>query len=197
LADVIEETGGPAMLVDADMWFFSSPELVFEEIGAAPAAVFPHRIATAAARLPGPTRETHDQYGLYNAGMVYVRDVRIAARWAEQCRRWCLNTPAVVAGSIRYSDQSWLNELPTECGAHVVQHPGVNLGPWAIHTAKLERRDGQVWFDGQPLVAFHFSGMSAEQLTFPEYALTARQVEIVYRPYLDELASFEGLKEQG
>src|SRR6476619_1938040 len=95
-ADIIEATAGPVTQVDADMWFFSSPAQMFVAIGAAPAAVCPHRIPLAAADLPGPTLETHAQYGTYNAGLVYVANVAIAARWAEQCRRRCLDTPPLI-----------------------------------------------------------------------------------------------------
>lgn len=75
---------------------------------------------------------------------------------------------------------------------HVVQHPGAELGPWAIHTHALDVRNGVVHFGNRPLVAFHYSGYRElpeghTVMTRPEYQLTERQAQIIYVPYIQEL----------
>lgn len=215
IADVMERTGQPATYVDADIMFHSSPEPVFAEIGGAPAAVFPHNFARAAQGLPGPTVESHEVFGKYNVGLVYIADREIAEEWAAQCREWCYdrvedvssaeprarremggppaNLPVPIPDRLRrYGDQKFLDAWPADNGAHVVQHPGADLGPWSVHTRAIDVRDGAVFFGGRPLVAFHYSSYRElpdghTVLTRPEYRLTPRQEEIIYGPYIEEL----------
>lgn len=207
LVECMERTGEPVTYVDADVMFFSSPEPVFAEIGGAPAAVVPHGFASASAGLPGPTAKSHEIFGRFNVGIVHVRDVEFAKRWSEQCREWCFERleahwdsnvdDAIMApdGSIvnvvRFGDQAFLNDWGKR-GAHVIQHPGACLGPWAVHTRALDVRDGVIHFGNRPLVAYHFSALKLlphgyDVLTRPEYQLTERQADILYRPYLAAL----------
>jgi len=194
--------------------FHSSPEPVFAEIGCAPAAVFPHNFARASQGLPGPTVESHEVFGKYNVGLVYIADRAIAEEWATQCREWCYDRveggPRIERGSIwspgladvvqvpipdrllRYGDQKYLDDWPGKHGAHVVQHPGAELGPWAIHTRALDVRGGVAHFGNMPLVAFHYSSYRElpeghSVLTRPEYQVAERQARIIYSPYIQEL----------
>lgn len=205
IADVMKRTGQPVTYVDADVMFHSSPEPVFAETGGAPAAVFPHGFARAAQGLPGPTVESHEVFGKYNVGLVYIADPAIAEEWAAQCREWCYDRVELAqaqnsfrgeitspARDARYGDQLYLDRWPAKHGAHVVQHPGAQLGPWAVHTRSLDVRDGVIHFGGRPLVAFHYSAYRElpdghTVLTRPEYRVTDRQGDIIYGPYIDEL----------
>lgn len=194
LAWLVRELKTPITYVDADIMFHSSPEPVFAEIGGAPAAVFPHNFASASQGLPGPTVESHEVFGKYNVGLVYIADRAIAEEWAAQCREWCYDRVEQVPipeRRLRYGDQKYLDDWPSK-GAHVVAHPGANLGPWAIHTRSLYVRDGHACFGGRRLVAFHYSGYRElpeghTVMTRPEYQLTERQAQIIYVPYIQEL----------
>jgi len=194
IADVMEGTRQPVTYVDADVMFHSDSEPVFAEIGGAPAAVFPHNFAEAAP-WPIPTRATHEQFGLYNVGLVHVADRAVAEHWAAQVRDWCYDRVEPVPipdRRLRYGDQKYLDEWPARFGAHVVQHPGANLGPWAVHTQPLETRDGVPYFGGRPIVAYHYSGFRElpeghTVLTRPEYCVTDEQARIIYDPYLEAL----------
>lgn len=199
IADVMKETGEPVTYVDADVMFFSSPEPVFAEVGAARVGIVPHGFADERDGLPGPTNESHLFFGAFNCGIMPVRDARVVEWWAENCRRWCydhnLHKGVDVYGHMPredwprlYGDQKYIEEMPGRFGAHVIQHPGAAPGPWCIHTRALDVRDGVIHFGGRPLVAYHYSSYKpGEQLTRPEYQLTERQAEIVYAPYLKAL----------
>jgi len=195
IAEVMKSTGRPVCYVDADIMFHSSPEPVFAEIGAAPAAVFPHNFASASHGLPGPTVETHEVFGKYNVGLVYIANREIVEEWAAQCREWCYDRVEQVPipeRQLRYGDQKYLDAWPEKHGAHVVMAPGANLGPWAIHGRALDVRGGVPYFGNRSLVAFHYSGYREladghTVITRPEYQVTKRQGEIIYRPYVEEL----------
>lgn len=191
----MKKTGQPVTYVDADIMFHSSPEPVFAEIGAAPAAVFPHGFARLSQGLPGPTVESHEVFGKYNVGLAYVADRAIAEEWAAQCREWCYDRVEEVPipdRKLRYGDQKYLDDWPVKHAAHIVQHPGAELGPWAVHTRALNMSDGVIHFGNRPLVSFHYSSYlelpeGRLQYTRPEYRLTARQQDIIYGPYIKEM----------
>lgn len=197
LCDVMEQTGRPVTLVDGDSWFFSSPEPVYEEIGSAPCAVTPHGFPPAARGLPGVALETHRRYGLYNGGWVYFADPVPARFQARLAWEWCyLGFREMADGRSFFGDQSYLELLVEGHGAHVVQHPGVNLGPWGIHAHPMELVGGQVHFGGRPLVSYHYSsfgiGPGGVRWGHGEYELNLRQLELVYYPYLQAVRSLSG-----
>lgn len=189
IAEVMKRTGEPVTYIDADVFLHSSPEPVFAEIGRAAAGVIPHGFALAEQRLPGPTVESHSVFGTYNVGIVHFNERHVADRWASECRAWCYDRLAQRDdGAWIYGDQAYLNLWPREFGAHVVQHPGACLGPWAVHARALDVRDGVIHFGGRPLVAYHYSGLRTlpdghSVATRPEYLLGRRQEEIIYAPY--------------
>lgn len=190
LADVLHDTGGPATLLDGDLWFWSDPEPAFAEIGSAPMAVSPHAFAPASAGLPGVTLESHGRYGSFNSAFSYVADAAVAERLAELNREWShTELRTLPGGRVVFGDQGWLEQVAGEVGAHVIQHP-VNVGPWNVHTKPLRQaHDGTVFFGGRPLIAYHYSSLRpGVQLADPGYAVTERQAAILYAPYLEALA---------
>lgn len=188
LADLVETYGEPMTAVDADVMFWSSPEPVFEEIGPAGAAVLPHAFPPAAEGLPGVSAETHGRFGRFNGGFVYFDSDARAMRMAELAAE-CSHARDHVwpDGRTTWGDQGALELLD----ARVIQHPGAAVGPWNVHTRPLERSEGDVLlFGGRPLVAYHYSSFRlGGQLANPEYGITARQAELLYRPYLAALGA--------
>jgi len=187
LAEVMRVTGQPVTAIDGDLWFWASPEPVFEEIGAAKMAVSPHGFAPAAVGLPGVTLESHGQYGRYNGGWVYFADQAPAAALAELCRGWCRTGFLDWRGRRLFGDQGWLEVVAENFGAHAIRHPGLNVAPWNVHRYPLPGYDGP-----QDLIAFHYSslrfdGHRVAQLANPEYAITDEQARRFYAPYVQEL----------
>lgn len=201
--DVMCMEGEPVTYVDADLFSFSSLEPMFAEIGNAPAGFVGHNFARAADGLPGPTVESHGMFGRLNVGVCYFADREIAGRWSDMCRIWCLDRVVAIeetAGPVpianrrlRYADQSYLSDLVEEFpGIHVVENVAAMVGPWNVHTREWEVRDGVPYFGGRPLGLFHFSSLKLGphghwSPSRPEYGITDRHLEILYRPYLDAL----------
>lgn len=194
ICDLMEDLGQPVTLVDGDIMFWSSPEPMFDEIGRAGCAVSPHSFAPAAAGLPGISFETHRKYGLFNGGWVYFADLEPARWMAAATRRWSysdfLRHPD---GRVTYGDQGWLELLQAQFGAHVIEHPGVNVGPWNIHARPLRQtHDGALFFGGRPLVSYHYSSFRrGERLAYPAYAVSDEQARLIYGPYEQAFAQRE------
>jgi hypothetical protein len=194
-ADLVADLGQPLTTLDGDIWFWSSPEPMFEEIGAARLAVSPHRIPPAKWGRPGATFETHRKYGLYNTGFVYLADPAIADELAALNLGWSDTVlRRLPEGRVVFGDQGWLELVVEKHGAHVIEHLGVNVAPWNVHAHSFERRDdGQIYVGGQPLVCYHYSSLhlgpdgSVGQFADPGYAITVGQTQIFYEPYLSVL----------
>lgn len=195
VVDLLKAGIGPVTNLDVDLWFVSSPEAVFEEIGGAEMAVSPHSFPRAELGLPGVTHESHIRYSSLNAGFVYFADLAPAAHFAELCREGPISEDRIHAdGTVRWGEQGGEEIVAEAHGAHVIQHPGNNVGPWNVHGRLLARAaDGALWFGGRPIVSFHFHSLRpGEQLANPVYAVNAQQAAWLYLPYAMALGAAEG-----
>ncbi len=174
--------------LDSDLYFFSDPEPVFQEISQASTAIISHRF-------PDSHNEL-EKYGVFNVGwMSFRRDTNGLAclRWyRDQCCAWCYDR---IQGD-RYADQKYLNKFQELFeGVHVVRHKGANLAPWNIANYTITEKNGQVLVDDEPLIFFHFQGMerlNSWVLDSGFMAYDARMTSVirhkVFLPYLEHRA---------
>ncbi|MBI3600078.1 MAG: glycosyl transferase [Nitrospinae bacterium] len=135
--------------IDADLFFFSKPSPIYEEMGGNSVLIIGHRFPSSLSHLK--------MYGIYNVGFLSFRrdDAGLAclSRWREQCLEWCYDR--VEDG--RFSDQKYLDDWPTNFSrVAVLQHKGAGLSPWNLANYHLEMDNGQVVVDNEPLIFFHF-----------------------------------------
>jgi hypothetical protein len=143
--------------VDADLFFFSSPEPLFVELGDNSTQIVPHRYA----------RRNEDQAatsGIYNVEwMTFRRDKRGLEAldwWRERCIEWCYDR----LEDGRFGDQMYLDDWPQRFeGVSVLQHIGGGLAPWNVANYSLRERDGRLWVDDVPVVFFHFHALQLFQ----------------------------------
>lgn len=181
---VFERTPGAEAVtyLDADLLFFSSPEALFAEAGAASIVVHEHRFAPEMLALE---RET----GRFNVGWVgFQRDdegYECLDRWRQQCLDWCHARPA----GDKFGDQKYLDEWPSRYPRlHILAHPGAGLGPWNIDGRDLTRSGPQVLIDGHPVVFFHYHGFKlladgTSRPTSADYSPSPAALELLYGPY--------------
>ncbi len=174
--------------LDADLYFFGSPQPIHDEIGAAPIAITPRRFPAALAHL--------ERQGKYDSGWVSLRNDATgracAADWAGKCAGWCFK----ILEPGRYADQKYLDAWPTRFpGTKIIAHPGINVAPWNIDGRTITPSKQGLRVDDQPLVCFHFHGLVHldRQLYDPglhRYGAgpTPGLREHVYHPYLRLLA---------
>lgn len=137
--------------IDADLFFFSSPEPLFLELGEGSIAICEHRFPPALRHL--------EIKGVFNVGWVSFRnDERGRAClnwWRQRCLEWCYDR--VEEG--RYGDQKYLDLWPKLFpGLVVLRNHGANLAPWNLANYRLRFHDGSLWAGDDRLVFFHFHG---------------------------------------
>ena len=177
--------------LDSDLYFFSDPGVVEEQVRTSAVALTPHRFPD---RLAFMRRS-----GDFNAGWVGVaasdEGRRFLDWWRASCLEWC----RTVFEETRFGDQKYLDRVPQLFRDVVsIEHPGVNAAPWNIGELLAEIRGGGVTVDGQPLVAFHFHGMKRVFHPLYDSGLFMYRAKLadavrqgIFRPYLRELARIE------
>lgn len=177
--------------LDADLWFFDSPQPIYDEIESSSVGIIPHRFPSA--------QSWRLKYGTYNVGWVSFRlddaGAACADWWAARCLEWCKDTPD--AG--RFADQGYLDGFSTAVGGvRVIEHAGADLAPWNLpsHDTAWGTRPAVI-VDGRPLIFFHFHGLDrdAKRYYFKHASYGARTTGVVrdgiYVPYLAALAQAE------
>jgi hypothetical protein len=174
--------------VDADLYFYSSPQPIYDELGDGAVLIVEHRF---------PTRlEYLVDHGIYNVGLLSFRnDARGLAClnwWRERCIEWCYDR---VEGD-RFADQKYLDHWPELFdGVVVLQNKGAGLSPWNVDRYAIRSVRGQTLIDSDPLVFYHFHGLKqiAPQLYdsgLESYnaRMAPALLEDIYAPHLRELA---------
>lgn len=174
--------------LDADLYFFQDPQIVFDQIGDASIAIVPHRFSRRNA--------FRRRYGLFNVGWLTWRRDESGMSCLEDYRRQCLDWCYDYVDGDRFADQRYLDDWPTRyANVCVLQDRGINLAPWNLDTAALTLEGGDVWVDGVPLVFFHFHRFrlgadGAAQRNLVEYGVTEP------RPDQDVLDRLYGVYEE-
>lgn len=161
--------------VDADCYFFSSPDALYDEIGDASLAVVPHRFS--------PMQEHYSANGMYNGGFIYVKDCEHTQCCLQEWSKVCTDHH-----NGKHTEQKHLNTWPGRWDARVIRHKGVNLAPWnQSRQYTYGIRERKIWVDQYPLVFYHF-----HQLLDPHYPVESFVQKYVYETYRHVLEGIEG-----
>jgi hypothetical protein len=172
--------------IDADTYFYASPQPMFDEIGEASIGLSPHRFS--------PPYQDAVIYGEFNAGFIYWRNDPVGRRCLDEyrtdCLRWC--APWAEPDG-RYMNQGYLTAWPGRYpNVHVLRHPGANLAYWNMARHRLTEKP-VISVDGEALIFHHFSNVHQDHRG--TWRCPYRQfggnlgvaLRAVYRPYLDEV----------
>jgi len=164
--------------LDADLFFYSSPDPIWNELGNNSIMIHEHRFS--------PEQKSLEIYGKYNVGLLCFRNDQRAMTvlnwWRTRCNEWCYAR----LEKDRYGDQLYLNQFPIRFeGVTILKHIGAGVGPWNhIQYQFSKNQDGQVFVDGYPLVFYHF-----HSLTFVDSTLIIPS-KFISNPFTMDILSF-------
>jgi hypothetical protein len=173
--------------LDADLFFFADPAVIYDEIA-------DHSIAIIGHRFP-PNLLEREQYGIYNVGWLsFKRDKNACSClqwWRERCLDWCYDR--LEEG--RFADQKYLDDWPTRFpNVAVLHNKGANVAPWNLGVYNIHQHGDEVLIDEQPLIFFHYHGFRqiTSWLYDPNLAVfkvkpTRAAVRGIYVPYIGAL----------
>lgn len=178
--------------LDADLFFFSDPQPIFDEFGQGSILIHGHRYAADHTDFAATS-------GIYNVGLLSFRcdtaGLECLHWWRERCNEWCY----AHYEDGKLGDQKYLDDWPDRFADVVIlENPGAGLAPWNMARYQITKNDGKIRVDGGPLIFFHFhalkvttrhiASISGEVYYYPIICLTA-----IVRPYLEAIQK-ESLK---
>ena len=135
--------------MDPDIYIFSDPTPVFDEIGKSSIALVPNNFS--------PKRKVQKHHGKFGVSWLTLRRNKRALNalswFRDKCIEWCYDR----IENNKYGDQGYL-ELLAETFPNVVQlnRPGIILGVWNIDNFQLNYVDEIIEVSGYPIISFHF-----------------------------------------
>lgn len=170
--------------LDSDLFFFSDPEPLFDEMQGKSIAIIGHKFS--------PDCRHLEDRGKYNVGWVSFRrdsnGISCLSWYRERCIEWCYDRTE----DGKFADQKYLDYFPEKfLNVIELQHKGANLAPWNITNYNLTPSGPYLRVDGQPLIFYHFHGV--QNVIGPLYnsGLSIYQVEMnkfirnkLYKPYI-------------
>jgi len=182
-----EDEGDSITYIDADLFFYSPPDPIFEEFAGHSVLIHGHRFSPAQMHL-----EIH---GKYNVGLLCFRNdaegLEVLNWWRERCNEWCYSR--VEDG--KFGDQLYLDDWPERFrGVHVLEHPGAGVAPWNHDQYEFGvAGDGTPLIDGLPVIFYHFHALAfvSPDIVVPakhfNYPLPEQMLRLCLVPYLHSL----------
>jgi hypothetical protein len=138
--------------LDADLYFYGSPQPIFDELGNQSILITEHRFPD--------YLQVKEKFGRYNVQyQSFRRDEQGLAclqRWMSQCLEWCYDR----LEDGRFADQKYLEEWPRCYDRLVVlQNKGAGIAPWNWARYPLCLSEHGMTVDGAPLIFYHFHGV--------------------------------------
>lgn len=172
--------------VDADLYFFSSPQPLFDELGSKSVLITEHRYS--------PRYDQSAESGIYCVQfMVFkntVEGMEVLDWWRNACIEWCFNRfEDGKFGDQKYLDD-WLERFDT---VHSLQHIGGGVAPWNVQNYKFEQDGDKVFVienhSKVELIFYHFHDLKFFQnnvvrLTNEVYVLPKSVISFIYNKYL-------------
>jgi hypothetical protein len=183
--------------IDADLYFFSNPNLLVDEMKDNSVLITEHRY----------TRR-YDQSktsGLYCVQFITFRNtaegMKVLTWWRDRCIEWCYDR--FEAG--KFGDQKYLDDWLTRfTGVHVLQDPGGGVAPWNVQQFDIKQSGDSIKVikketgTEHDLVFFHFHAvrfLKDEWVDLGSYALSTA-AKTVYLIYLEHIVRVNTLLAQ-
>ena len=178
--------------VDADIFFYSSPELIFNELANDSILITEHRYS--------PEYNKEVKSGKYCVQFITFKNdekgLKALHWWRERCIEWCYNR----FEDGKFGDQLYLDDWTERFeGVHVMKHLGGGLAAWNVQQYDFEKKNDKII--GTEILSgikfevifyhFHYLRFYSDNLVeLGRRKLSKNVIEIFYKPYikyLDEL----------
>lgn len=176
--------------LDADLYFFSDPEPIFNELGNNSVGIIEHRFSYFTKR--------NKIYGNFNVGWItFKKDnngIACLNDWTKKCIDWCYQK----LEDGRYADQKYLDSWKCNFeGVCIIENIGANLAIWNIGNYTISLRKDKVYVDDKELIFYHFAnfkqiGLSVFQTNLSRVFVKTSGIvrENIYLPYIKNISKY-------
>jgi hypothetical protein len=176
--------------LDSDLYFFDSLQEIKSLISDYEVGIVPHRFE--------PQDSHLEQYGIYNVGLVYIKNSRKALDVLEWWATSCISSTKLEVTPTSFGDQKYLNFFVNQgAKTQIFENSGHNAAPWNCSEAQVTSV-GEIKIKGNPLRYYHFSGLRIYKrfatLGFTSYRKrpNMQMRKLVYRRYIERIIFWEG-----
>ena len=179
--------------IDADLLFYSNPNVLIEEMGDKSVLITDHRYS--------PLYDQSNTSGKYCVQFVTFKNTKegltVLNWWRDACIEWCYARHE----NGKFGDQKYLDNWTTTFdGIHELKHLGGGIAPWNVQQYTFEINKNQIIGTEKstgeqfPAVFFHFHSLKLYandmvSLTDSGYAISENIIDIFYKPYVLLLAN--------
>jgi hypothetical protein len=141
--------------LDADQYFYSNPETIFQLLENADVLLTPHRFSDKQIKKGLPAA------GLYNVSFQVFKNNEIGLDclklWKQQCTDWCYDHYE----NDKFADQKYLESWPKIFGKKVlaIEHKGLGLAPWNMGHYPITIKNNELFVSNDQLILFHYQGL--------------------------------------
>jgi hypothetical protein len=179
--------------LDAYLFFFSSPEPIYNELKDASIGIIKHKFDFF-------SKVLYQKYGKFNVGWVSFKNDTNARNCLEDWRKDCLNWCYSYLDNDRFADQKYLNYWSENySGVHIINHVGANVAPWNVgrYNISINLISKKIKINDKNLIFFHFSSLN--QLDINNYTtslslyltnLSNNIKSFIYLPYLISIQKY-------
>jgi hypothetical protein len=183
--------------LDADIYFFSDPSVLFEGEDSFSVAVTPHRF--------NKNKRFMEKYGKYNVSFQSFKNDEIGIsclkKWKNDCIDWCYDRYEVN----KFADQKYLDEWDKLFPNVKEFKIGSGVAPWNIKNNDLTLDlDGNLLYRDEPLIFYHFNGLRNLHDNYlslsPVGCVVIKRNKIIkylYSKYVNELAEIPDISVEG
>ena len=144
--------------LDSDLYFFASPEVLYQEMGDRSLLIFEHdfyREESFRARDAGRFNMAFQLYRNDPTGRACLN------HWRRECLEWCFDRME----DGKFADQKYLEEWPEKFGAVIASnHSGGGLAPWNCGKHRFNLSGTAPEADGKPVIFYHYQGCKALEM---------------------------------
>ena len=151
------QVAGTAVYFDPDILIYQALTDVFAAAARHSIALTPHCLHPVPRDGRGLAENDLMHAGLFNLGFIAVGPgCRPFLRWWQERLR---HDSVIDLANALFTDQRWIDWVPTLFEHTVLRDPGLNVAYWNVHERELKRTPAGLLRAGmQPLRFFHFSG---------------------------------------
>lgn len=180
--------------IDADLFFFSNPAVLFEELGSDDSVIITDHRYT-------PEYDQTATSGKYCVQFVYFKNDKqgraVLDWWKDACIEWCYNR----FEDNKFGDQKYLDDWCERfTGVHELQHLGGGVAPWNVQQYTISvngnHLTGEVngTLESFDLIFYHFHDLKyceKDAFHLGHYELSGEHLTAIYKPYIIALKDAE------
>lgn len=180
--------------VDADLYFYSDPAVLVQEMGGGSVLVTEHRYT--------PIYDQSKTSGIYCVQFMTFKNnedgLRVLKWWRDACLEWCFNRHE----DGKFGDQKYLDDwLVRFSGVHSLEHLGGGVAPWNVQQYEFFRGENGVLSLTEksskrefPVVFYHFHSLKFLKdgtVDLSHYRVSKKAKELIYFPYVTHLVALQ------